>query len=148
MEKTDELLKLSNQICFPLYACGKEIVRKYKPFLDEFDLTYTQYIVLLVLWENDHLSVKDIGEKLYLDSGTLTPLLNKLEAKGLINKDKDKEDGRGLVISLTEKGQALKKDIIHVPQSISKCVNLTEEEAVTLYRLLYKTLGGFADDND
>ena len=148
MEKTDELLKLSNQICFPLYACGKEIVRKYKPFLDEFDLTYTQYIVLLVLWENDHLSVKDIGEKLYLDSGTLTPLLNKLEAKGLINKDKDKEDGRGLIISLTDKGHTLKKDIISVPQSISKCVNLTKEEVITLYRLLYKTLGGFADDND
>ena len=80
MNYGDEILKLSNQICFPLYASGKEIVRRYKPYLDKLDITYTQYIVLMVLWEKDHVSVKDIGKKLYLDSGTLTPLLNKLEA--------------------------------------------------------------------
>ena len=78
----DEVLKLSNQICFPLYASGKEIVRRYQPYLEKLDLTYTQYIVLMVLWEKDHLSVKEIGAKLYLDSGTLTPLINKLIKKG------------------------------------------------------------------
>ena len=146
MEQKDEILKLSNQLCFPLYACGKEIVRKYKPILDKFDLTYTQYIVLLVLWENDNLSVKEIGEKLYLDSGTLTPLIVKLEKKGIIKKKKNKDDERGLIISLTKKGQDLKEEIIQVPQYISNCVNLSQEEAITLYKLLYKVLGGF--DNE
>jgi len=146
MEQKDEILKLSNQLCFPLYACGKEIVRKYKPILDKFDLTYTQYIVLLVLWENDNLSVKEIGEKLYLDSGTLTPLIVKLEKKGIIKKKKNKDDERGLIISLTKKGQDLKEEIVQVPQYISNCVNLSQEEAITLYKLLYKVLGGF--DNE
>ena len=146
MEQKDEILKLSNQLCFPLYACGKEIVRKYKPILDKFDLTYTQYIVLLVLWENDNLSVKEIGEKLYLDSGTLTPLIVKLEKKGIIKKKKNKDDERGLIISLTKKGQDLKEEIVQVPQYISNCVNLSQEEAITLYKLLYKVLGG--SDNE
>ena len=146
MEQKDEILKLSNQLCFPLYACGKEIVRKYKPILDKFDLTYTQYIVLLVLWENDNLSVKEIGEKLYLDSGTLTPLIVKLEKKGIIKKKKNKDDERGLIISLTKKGQDLKEEIVQVPQYISNCVNLSQEEAITLYKLLYKVLGGL--DNE
>ena len=146
MEQKDEILKLSNQLCFPLYACGKEIVRKYKPILDKFDLTYTQYIVLLVLWENDNLSVKEIGEKIYLDSGTLTPLIVKLEKKGYIKKKKNLDDERGLIISLTKKGLELKDDIVQVPQYISKCVNLSEEEAITLYKLLYKVLGGLEDE--
>ena len=146
MEQKDEILKLSNQLCFPLYACGKEIVRKYKPILDKFDLTYTQYIVLLVLWENDNLSVKEIGEKLYLDSCNLTPLIVKLEKKGIIKKKKNKDDERGLIISLTKKGQDLKEEIVQVPQYISNCVNLSQEEAITLYKLLYKVLGGF--DNE
>ena len=142
----DEILKLSNQMCFPLYACGKEIARKYKPILDKYDLTYTQYIVLLVLWENDHLSVKEIGEKLYLDSGTLTPLLNKLENKGYINKEKNSKDERGLIVSVTEEGYNLKKRIIEVPTQIAKCVDLTPEESFTLYKLLYKVLRGL--DNE
>ena len=146
MEQKNEILKLSNQLCFPLYACGKEIVRKYKPILDKFDLTYTQYIVLLVLWERDNLSVKEIGKKIYLDSGTLTPLIVKLEKKGIIKKKKNKNDERGLIISLTEKGQDLKEEIVQVPQYISSCVNLSQEEAITLYKLLYKVLGGF--DNE
>ena len=141
MINQDEVLKLSNQICFPLYACGKEIVRKYKPVLDKFGLTYTQYIVLLVLWENDHQSVKEIGEKIYLDSGTLTPLINKLVKKGIVIKNKNKKDERELFISLTEKGKKLKKEIIVVPEYIASCVCLNEEEAKTLYNLLYKVLG-------
>ncbi len=143
-----ERLKLSNQLCFPLYACGKEIVRQYKPFLDEFNLTYTQYIVLLVLWEKDHVSVKEIGEKIYLDSGTLTPLLNKLENKGLIKKETNKKDERGLLISLTKKGSDLKSQVTNVPTCVAKTICLNDEEAKTLYNLLYKMLGGFKDDNE
>lgn len=144
----NERLKLSNQLCFPLYACGKEIVRQYKPFLDEFNLTYTQYIVLLVLWEKDHVSVKEIGEKIYLDSGTLTPLLNKLENKGLIKKETNKKDERGLLISLTKKGSDLKSQVTNVPTCVAKTICLNDEEAKTLYNLLYKMLGGFKDDNE
>ncbi len=138
-----EALRLSNQLCFPLYASGKEIVRKYTPLLAPFNLTYTQYIVLLVLWENDHLSVKEIGQRIYLDSGTLTPLLNKLIKRGLIKKETNKNDERGLIISLTEEGIALKDQIITVPFNLAKEVKLTPEEAKTLYGLLYKILGGF-----
>lgn len=146
MEKEYEILKLSNQICFPLYACGKEITRKYKPVLDKFGITYTQYIVLLVLWENDHLSVKEIGKRLFLDSGTLTPLLEKLEQKGLIERIRKQEDARELEICLTQKGNDIKKDVINVPIEISKKVNLTGEEAKTLYYLLYKVLGGLTEN--
>ena len=114
--------------------------------MDKFDLTYTQYIVLLVLWEKDNLSVKEIGKKIYLDSGTLTPLIVKLEKKGIVKKKKNKNDERGLIIALTKKGQDLKEEIVQVPQYISSCVNLSQEEAITLYKLLYKVLGGF--DNE
>ena len=146
MKREDEILKLSNQLCFPLYACGKEITRKYKPVLDKFGLTYTQYLVLLVLWEKDGQSVKEIGNKIFLDSGTLTPLINKLEKKGIINKKKNKDDERGLVISLTEKGKKLKSEIVEVPEFISSCVSLSKEEAITLYSLLYKVLGNLENE--
>ncbi len=142
----DDILKLSNQLCFPLYASGKEITRKYKPFLDKLDITYTQYIVLMVLWEKDHISVKEIGEKLYLDSGTLTPLLNKLLAKGYISKKALPSDNRELIISLTNKGLELKKEAYEIPPQIAKEVKLTQEEAKELYRLLYKVLEGFKDE--
>lgn len=146
MKYDDEILKLSNQLCFPLYASGKEIVRRYKPYLDEINITYTQYIVLMVLWEKDHVSVKEIGEKLYLDSGTLTPLLNKLSAKGLIKKEKKPVDERELIVSLTKKGLELKERAKNVPPQIAKKVILTDEEAKTLYVLLYKILEGFKDE--
>ncbi len=142
----DDTLKLSNQLCFPLYASGKEITRKYKPFLDKLDITYTQYIVLMVLWEKDHVSVKEIGEKLYLDSGTLTPLLNKLLKKGYISKKALPSDNRELIISLTNKGLELKKEAYEIPPQIAKKVKLTQEEAKELYRLLYKVLEGFKDE--
>ena len=146
MDYGDEILKLSNQICFPLYASGKEIVRRYKPYLDKLDLTYTQYIVLMVLWENDHISVKSIGERLYLDSGTLTPLLNKLLNKGLITKTVQPQDERELIISLTDKGLQLKERAKEVPPQIASKVQLSQEEAITLYKLLYKLLEGFKND--
>lgn len=142
----DDTLKLSNQLCFPLYASGKEITRKYKPFLDKLGITYTQYIVLMVLWEKDHISVKEIGEKLYLDSGTLTPLLNKLLIKGYISKKTLPRDNRELIISLTDKGLELKKEAYEIPPQIAKEVKLSPEEAKELYRLLYKVLEGFKDE--
>lgn len=142
----DEVLKLSNQICFPLYASGKEIVRKYQPYLEKLDLTYTQYIVLMVLWERDHLSVKEIGAKLYLDSGTLTPLINKLITKGFIQKEKSPDDERELIISLTSDGIKLKEKAKEIPPLIAKKVKLTQKEAKTLYTLLYKLLDGFENE--
>lgn len=142
----DEVLKLSNQICFPLYASGKEIVRRYQPHLDKLNITYTQYIVLMVLWENDCLSVKEIGSRLYLDSGTLTPLINKLVAKGYLKKEKCKKDERELIISLTESGYKLKEKAKEIPPLVANKVKLSQEEAITLYNLLYKVLEGFKDE--
>lgn len=139
MEKYDAL-KLENQLCFPLYACSKEVVRHYKPFLDPLDLTYTQYIVMMVLWEQNELNVKELGQKLFLDSGTLTPLLKKLEAKGLLNRHRSSTDERNLLISVTEEGMALREQAVRVPGLIGQCIQLTAEEAGMLYRILYKIL--------
>ena len=104
IEKTDkyDVLRLDHQLCFPLYACAKEIVRRYKPFLDEIGLTYTQYITMMVLWEKKQVSVKELGESLFLDSGTLTPLLKKMEQKGLLTRERSKEDERVLLVTITE----------------------------------------------
>ena len=135
-----DALKLGVQLCFPLYACAKETIRLYKPYLDELDLTYTQYITMLVLWEHEKLTVKELGKKLYLDSGTLTPLLKKLEAKGLLKRERSKEDERNLFISLTEEGLAMKDKALHIPHDMAECVELDMEERVVLYRLLYKLL--------
>lgn len=133
-------LKLENQLCFPLYACAKEVVKKYKPCLDNLDLTYTQYITMMVMWEAKKINVKELGEHLYLDSGTLTPLLKKLESKGYITRERSKNDERNLIISITEKGERLKDDALCIPQEMGKCVNLTPKEAKELYRILYKLL--------
>lgn len=136
-----ESLKLKKQICFPLYVAGKEITRKYQPLLKELDLTYTQYITMMVLWEEKEIKVKDLGEKLYLDSGTLTPLLKKLESKGYVSRNKDINDDRNLIIKITLEGEKLKEKALAIPEQISGCVNLSKEEAETLYKLLYKILG-------
>ena len=134
-------LKLENQLCFPLYACSKEVVRRYKPYLDKLDLTYTQYITMLVMWDRKSINVKELGEALYLDSGTLTPLLKKLENKGYIKRERSKEDERNLIVTITEKGEKLRGEAVEVPAQMVKCVNLTSDEAKTLYALLYKLLG-------
>ena len=102
MEKNFDPLKLENQLCFPLYACAKEIVKAYKPYLDELDLTYTQYITMMVMWEHRELRVKDVGERLYLDSSTLTPLLKRLEEKGYISRRRSTEDERDLIVTVTD----------------------------------------------
>ncbi len=140
MEKDYSALKLENQLCFPLYACSKEVVKKYKPYLDELDLTYTQYITMMVLWDKKTVNVKELGEELYLDSGTLTPLLKKLESKGYIVRERSKNDERNVLVSITEKGDALKDEAIEVPYKMVQCVHLTKEEAQELYRLLHKLL--------
>lgn len=134
-------LKLENQLCFPLYACAKEIVRKYTPYLGELDLTYTQYLVLMVLWEKQEVNVKDLGKCLFLDSGTLTPLLKKLESKGYITRKRSAEDERILLVHITEEGMRLREKAVSIPARVGQCVSLTPEEARTLYSLLYKVLG-------
>lgn len=139
MSKYDAL-KLENQICFPLYACSKEVVRRYKPLLDELNLTYTQYITLMVLWDKKKMNVKELGEILFLDSGTLTPLLKNLEKKEYITRTKSKEDERVLEVKITEKGMKLRDKAIQIPYQIGSCVKLDEKEALTLYKLLYKVL--------
>ncbi len=137
----DEILKLKNQLCFPLYACAKEVVKKYTPFLDEIGLTYTQYIAMMVLWEQKSVSIKMLGEHLYLDSGTLTPLLKKMEAQGLVTRERAVQDERSVIVTITEKGEALKEQAVSIPIKIGQCINLDPQEAHTLYMLLYKVLG-------
>lgn len=133
-------LKLENQLCFPLYACSREVIRRYKPFLDELDLTYTQYITMMILWERKSLTAKELGDALYLDSGTLTPLLKKMEKKGLLTRKRSTKDERHLVVTLTDAGEALKERAVQVPEQMTGCLPLSAEEAETLYRLLYKIL--------
>lgn len=133
-------LKLDNQLCFPLYAVSKEIVRMYKPFLDELNMTYTQYITMMVMWEHKELSVKELGKYLYLDSGTLTPLLKTIEKKGWVERNRSREDERVLNVTITPLGEELKEKAISVPEKISKCVHLEPEEAMVLYKTLHKML--------
>ena len=136
-------LKLENQLCFPLYATSKEVVRRYKPFLDKLDMTYTQYITMMVMWEHKELSVKELGQHLYLDSGTLTPLLKTLEKKGWVKRRRSKEDERVLNVTITDSGEKLKEKAVEIPGQISSCVDLTPEESGDLYRTLYKILNNF-----
>lgn len=144
MNKYD-ILKLENQICFPLYACSKEVVRRYKPFLDELDLTYTQYITMMVMWEKRSITVKDLGEKLFLDSGTLTPVLKSLEKKGYVNRSRSKEDERVLNVTVTDLGMDLREKAVEIPAKIGSCVSMSAEDARKLYEILYKILGKLVD---
>ncbi|MBR2279905.1 MAG: MarR family transcriptional regulator [Ruminococcus sp.] len=145
MDKDFDCLKLENQLCFPLYVCSKEIVRRYKPYLDELDLTYTQYITMMVLWECKEINVKELGEKLYLDSGTLTPLLKKLETKGYIKRERSKFDERNLIVTITKDGEALKETAADIPQKIGACVNLSPDKAKELYDTLYMILNSISE---
>lgn len=139
--RDDRCLELSRQLCFPLYAASREVTRKYKPFLDELDLTYTQYIVMLVLWEEGTVTMQELGKRLYLDSGTLTPLLVKLENKGLVERKRNEKDVREMIVSVTDKGTGLKVRAREIPQKIGKCLNISVREAVQLKRILGKILG-------
>ncbi len=139
-------LKLGNQLCFPLYASAREIVNLYHPHLRELDLTYTQYIAMMVLWERGEISAREVGKLLFLDSGTLTPVLKSLEKKGYITRSRSKEDERVLLVAPTDAGMALRERALEIPEKIGCAVRLTEEEAGTLYTLLYKILAALPED--
>ncbi len=135
-----DALKLENQLCFPLYAAAREVVKKYRPYLDELDLTYTQYITMMVMWEQREITVKALGEKLFLDSGTMTPVLKSLEVKGFVVRKRSTADERSVSVFLTEQGEALKESAVEVPAKVAGCVGLEADEAIKLYEILYKIL--------
>lgn len=141
-----DALKLENQLCFPLYAAAKEVVKKYNPYLSEIDLTYTQYITMMVLWEKHEISVRELGEHLYLDSGTLTPLLKALEKKGYVTRKRSEADERVLIVTVTDEGMELRDKAVSVPESVGSCIQMEPDEAAELYRILYKILDGLNDD--
>ncbi|MBQ2330116.1 MAG: MarR family transcriptional regulator [Oscillospiraceae bacterium] len=136
----NSILKLENQICFPLYAASRDVIKRYKPYLDDMGLTFTQYITMIVLWEEKTVTVKELGKRLYLDSGTLTPLLKKMEAKGLLTRKRSFEDERNLIVTVTEEGERLKEMADGVPEKILVGSEISLEEAVTLRALLLKIL--------
>lgn len=140
-----DLLKLENQLCFPLYACSKEIVRRYKVYLDKLDLTYTQYIVMMVMWEDKELNVKELGDKLFLDSGTLTPVLKKLESKGYVTRERSKIDERTLIVTLTKSGEELRESALDIPVGMRGCLNINDEEMTQLRTMLKKILSEMGD---
>ena len=137
------MLKLKNQLCFPLYACAKEVVRRYTPLLEPLGLTYTQYIAMMVMWEHKSVSVKDMGKLLFLDSGTLTPMLKKMEKAGWIARQRSSQDERVVIISITGKGEELQEKVADVPMKMAGCVTLENEEAMQLYTLLQKMMKSF-----
>ena len=140
MDSKYDTLKLKNQLCYPIYLCSKEIIRKYTPLLDEINLTYTQFIVMMYFWENKKCNVKELGKTLLLDPSTLTPLLKKLENKGFITRKKSTIDERYLDIEITKKGMNIRDKALDIPNKIGICLNLTDKEAETLYRLSNKIL--------
>ena len=136
----DEALRLENQLCFPLYACARKVVSQYTPFLKPLGITYTQYLVFLLLWAEDGLSVGNLCERLYLDSGTLTPMLKKMEEKHLVERRRSKDDERVVRIWLTEEGKKMKEKAAAIPLQVGSCIRISPEEASALYTLLYKTI--------
>lgn len=135
-----DALKLENQLCFPLYAAAREVVKRYRPYLDELDITYTQYITMMVMWEQKEITVKALGEKLFLDSGTMTPVLKSLEAKGYVTRKRSTTDERSVSVFLTDCGEALKDKAVDIPAKVAGCVGLEPAEAAMLYETLYKIL--------
>ncbi|MDY6338706.1 MAG: MarR family transcriptional regulator [Saccharofermentans sp.] len=138
--KIDESMKLDSQLCFPLYAASRKVVNLYTPHLKPLGITYTQYIMFLVLWEKDGITVGELCRRLMLDTGTVTPMLKNTEKQGLIKRTRSEEDERVVVVSLTEEGKALYKKARTIPEKIGSCVRLDKSEAVTLYKILYKLL--------
>ena len=147
MEDKYASLKLENQLCFPLYVASKEVIRQYRPFLDEIDLTYTQYIAMMILWEEEEISVSALGKRLYLDSGTLSPLIRKLRDKEYITLRRSENDERVQLIHLTEKGSALKDKALSVPQSMAECISLSNEDAEILYKTLYRLINTISESD-
>ena len=140
MDSKYDSLHLDNQLCFPLYAASKEVVKKYRPYLDRLDLTYTQYITMMVMWEHKKMNVNELGAELFLDSGTLTPVLKSLEKKGYLKRERDEDDERILNVSITLSGEDLKDKAVSIPKTVAGCIKLDQKEALELYRLLYKIL--------
>lgn len=140
MDKGYDALKLCNQVCFPLYACSKELVRQYGPFLSELGLTYTQYITMMVLWEKERVCSKELSGCLHLDYGTLTPVLKRLDQAGYLKKERSGKDERLLTITLTDRGRELKEKAASIPPAIAEMMGLTDEEFAALYSLCYKAL--------
>ena len=140
-----DVLKLSNQVCFPLYACSKELISRNSQDLRKRGRTYTQYIVMLVMWEKGHISSRNLASSLHLDYGTLTPVLKRLETAGLLTRARDPEDERLLVISLTKKGRELRDEAVEIPSCIASCMGLDEDEFRTLYVLTYKALANMEE---
>ena len=140
-EQEKASLKLEKQLCFPLYAAARKITGLYTPYLKPLGLTYTQYILFMVLWEEDHLPVGSIGERLHLDNGTLTPMLKKLESAGYLTRERSKADERSVIVTLTEKGRDLAEQAKKIPGEVGGCIPLTQKEGFQLYQLLYKIMG-------
>ena len=133
-------LKLQNQVCFPLYACSKELVRQYSPHLKKLDLTYTQYVVMMVMWEKETVSSRELADSTHLDYGTLTPVLKRLEKVGYITRKRSPEDERLLILTLTDAGRKLKDKAVNIPSCMAKCMGLTMDEFKQLYLLTYMAL--------
>ncbi len=140
MEDRYACIRLENQLCFPLYACAKEVVRRYREPLEELGLTYTQYVVLMAFWEYGSMTEKELGSKVRLDSGTLTPLLKRLEKQGLVTRARREDDERSLFVSLTEAGEAMKENAVEVPKKMAGCIDLPADELIQLKHLLDKAL--------
>ena len=132
----EDLQKLENQICFPLYAASRLIIKKYNPLLESFNITYTQYLVLMVLWENNGISVSELGDKLYLDSGTLTPVLKKMESSELLKRERSNKDERSVIVTLTPQGKTLKKRLKDIPNKMGVCINAPNEDIIKLRTML------------
>ena len=140
-----DALKLENQLCFPLYAAARKITAAYTPILKPLEMTYTQYIVMMVMWEEKELNVKELGDKLFLDSGTLTPVLKKLEAKGYVTRERSKIDERTLIVTLTEGGKELRESAVGIPVGMRGCLKLSDEEMIQLRTMLGKILSDMGD---
>ena len=145
-EKNYDDLRLDNQLCFPLYALSKEVIKQYRPYLDEINLTYTQYIAMMVIWEKEKINVKELGKKLYLDSGTLTPVLKSLEAKGFVTRYRSQEDERLLMVEITAEGIALKDKALEIPRKMISKIDISLNDAIVMHRQLYNLLNQLIDD--
>ena len=139
-------LKLENQLCFPIYACAREIAKAYTPYLDKIDLTYTQYVTMMVMWDRENISFKELGKKLFLDSGTLTPVIKNLEKKGFVSKQRDSKDERNVIVSITSSGKALKEKAKDIPSKMLCAYKISEEDGKELYSLIYKLLNQISID--
>ena len=148
MEEVYDCLKLQNQLCFPIYLLSKEIIKKYTPYLNKINLTYTQYVVMMYFWEKKKSNVKEISNILLIDSSTLTPLLKKLEQKGFIKRSRSTIDERNLSITITKEGEQLKEKAKVIPEKVGKCLNLSSDELVVFHKLIYKTLENVIKNNE